>query len=43
MYEVKSIRNLSKLKKENEAFKDRVIRRTRNLFEHEKEVEYNNQ
>ena len=40
---IENKRNLSKLKKENEAFKDRVIRRTRNLFQHEKEVEYNNQ
>ena len=32
---IKDIRNLFKLKKENEALKDRIIRNIRNLFEQE--------
>ena len=34
---IKKIRNLFRLKKENEAIKDRVIRNNRNLFENEEE------
>ena len=37
---IKDIRNLFKLKKENEATKDRVIKDIRNLFEHEEEDYY---
>ena len=33
----KNIRNLFKLKKENQVIKDRIIRYIRNLFEHEEE------
>ena len=36
----KDIRNLFRLKKENESIKDRVIRDTRHLFEHEVEAYY---
>ena len=36
MYEVKSIRNLSQLKKENKAIKDRIIRDITIPFEEEK-------
>ena len=35
MQEIKNIRNIFRLKKENEETKVRVIRNTRNLFEHE--------
>ena len=31
------MRNLLKLKRQNEAIKDRIIRDNRNLFEHEEE------
>ena len=34
---IKNIRNLLKLKRQNEAIKDRIIRDNRNLFEHEEE------
>ena len=34
---IKDIRNLFRLRKENEVIKDRVIRDIRNLFEYEKE------
>ena len=34
----KDIRNLLKLKKENQAIKNRIIRRKRNLFENEKKL-----
>ena len=34
---IKNIRKLFRLKKENEAIKNRVIRDIRNLFEHEEE------
>ena len=37
---IKSIRNLFKLKKENEAIKDRIIRDIRTLFEQEEENDY---
>ena len=37
---IKYIRYLFRLKKENEAIKARVIRDTRNLFEHEEESYY---
>ena len=37
---IKKIRNLFRLKKENEAIKDRVIRNNRNLFENEEEDYY---
>ena len=36
----KDIRNLFRLKKENESIKDRVIRDTRHLLEHEVEAYY---
>ena len=32
---IKDIRNLFRLKKENEAIKDRIIKDTKNLLEHE--------
>ena len=34
---IKNIRNLLKLKRQNEGIKDRIIRDNRNLFEHEEE------
>ena len=34
---INSIKNVFKLKKENEAIKDRILRDIRNLFEKEKE------
>lgn len=34
---IKNIRNLLKLKRQNEAIKDRILRDNRNLFEHEEE------
>ena len=37
---IKDLRNLFRLKKENEAIKDRVIRDIRNHFEHEEEHYY---
>ena len=37
---IKSIRNLFKLKKENQAIKDRIIRRIRTLFEQEEKDYY---
>ena len=37
---VKDIRNFFRLKKENEAIKDRINRGIRNLFEHEEEYYY---
>ena len=37
---IKSIRNLSKLKQENEAIKDRTIRGIRTLFEQKEERDY---
>ena len=37
---IKSIRNLSKLKKENEPIKDRIIRDIRALFEREEKNNY---
>ena len=37
---IKDVRNLFRLKKENEAIKDRTIRDVRNLFGHEKEENY---
>ena len=37
---IESIRNLFKLKKENEAIKDRIIRDIRTLFEQEEENDY---
>ena len=36
----KDTRNIFRLKKENESIKDRVIRDTRHLFEHEVEAYY---
>ena len=35
---MKDIKNLFRLKKENEAIKDRVIRDIKNLLEHEREI-----
>ena len=37
---IKDIRNLFRLKKENEAIKCRVIRDIRNLFEHDEKEDY---
>ena len=37
---IKDIRNLSRMKKNNEAIKDRVIEDIRNAFEHEEEEDY---
>ena len=34
---IKDIRNLFRLEKENKAIKDRILRCTKNLFEHEEE------
>ena len=39
-FTIKSIINLFRLKKENEAIKGKVIRDIRNLFEHEEEDYY---
>ena len=36
----KDIRNLSRLKKESEAIKDKIVRDIRNLLEHEEEDYY---
>ena len=38
---IKSMRNLFKLKKENEVIKDKIIRDTRTLFEQKEEDYYN--
>ena len=37
---IKDIRNLFRLKKENEAIKCKVIRAIRNLFEHDEKEDY---